>query len=266
MNKEELCASIDAVASAGGQKWVFECKALIRDFYSSPGCKNMINGFAEDAKARRLQANEYWRFYELSAIAVPGWTLVFSLFHRNVDQIYSFPFYALMLITGPGPLHYTRHALPKDGLEVGSFLGKGEELIAHPGEIVEIHGDQFAYDFRVQERVAAIKFAGNFFKPIHMMFDRESLRAVQWIVADPILSQLISVLNATGEMKDPSARDFIEPFVAHECHFVRWEAIRSLCRVNGEAGWTAIQKARMDPHPHIRAAAGQTIAKYEKVS
>jgi len=92
-------------------------------------------------------------------------------------------------------------------------------------------------------------------------FDRESGKTFGVTPVDSMASNLITMLSLLSDTSSHKSIEYIEPFIRHDLHFVRWEAIRTTFSIDEKAGLKLLKNALSDPHGHVRKAAAATLEK-----
>jgi hypothetical protein len=92
-------------------------------------------------------------------------------------------------------------------------------------------------------------------------FDRKTRKTFGVTPVDSMASNLITMLSLLSDTSSQQSIEYIEPFIRHDLHFVRWEAIRTIFSIDEKAGLTLLENARSDSHGHVRKAATATLDK-----
>lgn len=93
-------------------------------------------------------------------------------------------------------------------------------------------------------------------------YDPETLMPIRAIAACPQAARLQFTARMLGEIGDQASLDPLESLLDHQDHFVRWEALRALARLNIDRALPQLEAALDDPHPHIRNAAVTSLQRY----
>ena len=94
-------------------------------------------------------------------------------------------------------------------------------------------------------------------------YDPETLTPVRAVAACPQAARLQFTARMLGEIGDQASLEPLESLLDHQDHFVRWEALRALARLNIDRALPQLEAALDDPHPHIRNAAGTSLQRYQ---
>jgi len=94
---------------------------------------------------------------------------------------------------------------------------------------------------------------------IRWEYDRKTLCPIRSISLSPNASRLEYTARMLSEIGDDSSIDPLKALLKHEAHFVRWEAIRSVMRLDFNEGVMLLKKALDDDHPHVRNAARKSL-------
>ncbi|MGH6616344.1 HEAT repeat domain-containing protein [Sphingomonas sp.] len=123
------------------------------------------------------------------------------------------------------------------------------------GEIV----DTIVEDLEV--RSLSLRVSSKPLSDFQINFDRENLSVFGITPVNPMLSNLTTIFDLLADVADAPSADYLEPFINHEQHFIRWHAMKSIYAIDKEAGLKLIDRARDDPHDHVRAAALETLSR-----
>ncbi|MFN3620215.1 HEAT repeat domain-containing protein [Sphingorhabdus sp.] len=133
-----------------------------------------------------------------------------------------------------------------DPFKIAKKSGTGEII-----DVVNKTDDEISFSLRV---------SSNPISPFQINFDRNTLKTFGITPVDPMSSNLTTIFDLLADISDQSSIEYLLPFVKHELHFVRWRAIRSIYSIDENVGLQLIQKALLDSHEHVRAAAASTMA------
>ncbi|WP_460758756.1 HEAT repeat domain-containing protein [Lysobacter fragariae] len=159
---------------------------------------------------------------------------------------------------------FDRFAMPQDvRLDV---LDPAKQLVAtgsgmlQPGQTLVINGATDVYDFHsalpdclVMKAMSPVK------RDFTWSFDRSTLRAWNISSANQVDDQLMTALDALGNLGDAKVASTVERFLGAKSHHVRWKALQVLNELAPELALAAFEPFLNDPHPHIRAAANRAV-------
>ena len=90
-------------------------------------------------------------------------------------------------------------------------------------------------------------------------FDAKSLQFSGWISGDPVASRIELLTRMLTDFEYKPAGSLLLSLSHHQDHFVRWNSIRHLLRLDPEVGQPRLFEALSDDHPEVRDAAQRTI-------
>lgn len=131
-----------------------------------------------------------------------------------------------------------------------------------PGEILRIDAGVDLIDWKIDGPVVLLRFITAPQESIQWTFRKDPIRA--WFVAsvDPDATQLSALFSYFGAIGYEPAALPIKNLLGHRNHQVRWEATKTLWKIDRHLGLQALQASLVDPHPHVRNAATKTLAKF----
>jgi hypothetical protein len=130
-------------------------------------------------------------------------------------------------------------------MAIAKKAGNGEvfDILADPGD----------------ERCFSLRASSMPVNDFQINFDRETLSLFGVTPVNPMLSNLTTIFDLLADVASPDSIDCLRPFAAHDQHFIRWRAVRSVFAIDQDVGREMIEKARSDPHQQVRDAAEQTL-------
>lgn len=90
-------------------------------------------------------------------------------------------------------------------------------------------------------------------------FDPINYDFIGWISGVPIASRLELLTRVIADFEYVDAVPQLSTLTEHEDHYVRWNSIRHLLRLNIDAGLGRLRAAIHDTHPEVREAAQRTM-------
>jgi hypothetical protein len=90
-------------------------------------------------------------------------------------------------------------------------------------------------------------------------FDRELLTAKRYATIRLVESNLCAIFDLLGEVGDEKTEEYLDRYLSHPFHFVRWKAVKSLAALNPDRALIAVHKMQDDEHPDVRQAARSTL-------
>jgi len=90
-------------------------------------------------------------------------------------------------------------------------------------------------------------------------FDPETLAFSGWVSGDATASRLELLTRTLAEFNHRPAAARLAALARHQDHYVRWNSLRHLLRIDAASGLRELQRAGSDPHPEIRELAGSLL-------
>lgn len=94
------------------------------------------------------------------------------------------------------------------------------------------------------------------------IYDYATLGAVRKQAASLGTPHLESAAKLVCELGYAPASDALASLCEHPAHYVRWTALRQLARLDSTRALALLERAKGDPHPHVRNAATATLARF----
>lgn len=243
------------------------CEPAFREWLRGPHIADALQ-----QELRAIAADAYyvgeWQPNEFVLHRGDGYLLSASLFDAPRRYIHALPFYAMYAALGAEGLHYDTYRLPHEYRnEVFDSLLRLEwagTASAPALETVPIRSNQYAYDFRIEQPVAVVKFMTIPIWPLEWLFSRDTLHA--WQANDSSLShtQLRVAAYLLGRFADSSSLQPLKRLTEHPHHAVRWAAIQALGRLSRTEALAKLKDAVDDPHPHVRRAAAKSLEQLDR--
>lgn len=237
--------------------------------------KLLDRGFLTDVvneELRKLAADPHqvgtWLPNELILHRGGRLVLALSLLDEPKRYIHALPFHALYAPVAPGALAYERYRLPaayRNELfdPALKLVPTGSGSVA-AGDVLGLHSDQYAYDFKLPQPVLALRFMTTAWGTQEWLFSRGDLRAWQANDADLSYTQLRVAAYVLGRFAHQSSIEPLKLLAGHPHHAVRWSAIQNLGRLSRSEALVLIKQSANDPHPHVQRAARKTLEQLEK--
>lgn len=130
------------------------------------------------------------------------------------------------------------------------------ERVVAQGDVVSFRAARDIYRIRPSDSPVLLLILTS--RPIVSIcweFDSSTLLPRRAMSTSPEASRLEFTARLLSELGDPSSVPALKGLLQHPEHFVRWEAIRAVARIDAAEGLALLRDARNDPHPHIRNAA-----------
>jgi hypothetical protein len=168
-----------------------------------------------------------------------------------------------LLLSGP-PVDITWYHL-----ESGEFgvvdstlrIRKGETETMECGRAVYVDGYTALPWFKMTEKSLLAVITGPVTSNQFVSFDRATLAPLGASMSSEENSIIYTLLDLCEVLDCPPASSIIEELTSHNDHYIRWNAVKQLARVDLEKAESIINAMILsDPHPHIRRAAQSTLA------
>lgn len=132
------------------------------------------------------------------------------------------------------------------------------------GEIVKLRAGYDVLDFLPAAGATSIIVNFSSTKRIDFSWEysADSLSPVRFVPGDPAWSRIDYAIQIMSAVGDPDDLPQLIALCKHPAHFVRWQAIKAVTRLDFDAGMRALEDAATDQHPHVRDAAKRTLQNY----
>lgn len=204
-----------------------------------------------------------WRPSQVILHRAPAIALALASLESPRQYIHAAPFYAMYAPVGTSALHYTRYLLPpsfrNDVFDPSVKLTLDHVGAIAPGEVLQMHSDKYAYDFRITRPQMVVKLTTAAFQTQEWLFNRDTLRAWQANDSELAATQLRVAAYTLGRLANTSSIEPLTMIAGHTHHTVRWAAIQSLGRLSRTKAIEALERAVSDSHPHVARAALKTL-------
>ncbi|MBX6420278.1 MAG: HEAT repeat domain-containing protein [Nevskia sp.] len=232
--------------------------ALLRSGFPAAALNNEL---AQLAQNPAYQGD--WQTNQLVLHRARGWALALWLYERPRRYLHSTPYYGMLAPLGDDCLHYEVYELPADHrnevFDPAQRLSPAGAGLVGPGGVLLLHSDRQVYDFRSARPCVTLKFTTAAVQPMEWLFARDTLYAVQANDSTLDSTQLRVAAYTLGRLAHPSSREPLEYLSRHAHHAVRWAAVRNLAQIDREAALAGLERMSVDPHPHLRRAAAETL-------
>lgn len=94
-------------------------------------------------------------------------------------------------------------------------------------------------------------------------FDPATRAFCGWISGDPIASRLELLTRTLADFEHTASVPTIRKLTYHRDHYVRWNSVRHLLRLDMSDGVSRLRDALQDPHPEVREVAAVTLEQIE---
>jgi hypothetical protein len=206
-----------------------------------------------------------WGPSDLVLAKGPCWELRIGLYKHSSDLLYSLPYHMLIAVVGVNSLTVDVYKIQGD-LKKSLFthetrLSEPARAIYPPKSVLKVDSRTDVVDVIIDAPVLTVKLSSAIHDELQWAFRREDGRAFQPIVASPIDSNLVSMIEALGAMERSASAGILNKLTEHPQYFIRWAAMQALSRIAPDEAIVALARAAEDPHPHIRNAANKALRK-----
>jgi hypothetical protein len=112
-----------------------------------------------------------------------------------------------------------------------------------------------------EQPVIALILSGTQLRDYTWEYDGETLLPVRIVTGNNNHTRVEFTCNMLGEIGDEASIPVLFGLLDSEAHNVRWQAARSLCKLNLEEGVRALEMLKNDPHQEIRRLAASSLNK-----
>lgn len=192
-------------------------------------------------------------------------SLGISILHISPPHLLNAVSDAAYINVGRAHFEYAMHSLPdnfhREVFDPDIRPHPGEEHVLLPGNVLRVHAGVDLIDWRIATPVLLLRFISAPTEILQWTFRKAPIRP--WFVAsvDPGATQLSALCAYFAANHHPGAAQPMMDLLHHRNHQVRWEATRSMWKIDRDIGLQALRAALDDVHPHVRNAATRTMAK-----
>jgi hypothetical protein len=258
-----FCETVDRVFDRDRIETFWDCipalRALVDSGFALRAIKRELRGIAEDPGY-----SGEWRPKQLMVARGRGFALSIAHFDAPRRFVHTTPYYGLYVPVGGAALVYDRYRITTpyrnevfDPAVKIERVGRDE---TPPGEIFELRSSEYLYDFKNEEPVLLAKLTSAPYETLEWLFSKETLHAWQANDAELSSTQLRVAAYMLGKLGYASSLEPLKKLTQHAHHAVRWQAVKSLGRIDRNAALEALRAAQNDRHPHNRRAAEKTLA------
>lgn len=197
-----------------------------------------------------------------------GGTVTFvDKFSQSDRFVHVPPSNAVLVIRGSAPVTVHRFRLPA-GLDRAAFqrgipIERLKSLRYDGAPVVETPADCEIRDYECPSGDAwMLRINYRPYATDSWFFDKETLLSTFATSVSPESSSLVTLCHVFAAAHDVEAKPLVEELARHGAHFVRWAAVQAMGQIDGDRALELIAESRLDPHPHIRAAAQRAYAKF----
>lgn len=99
-------------------------------------------------------------------------------------------------------------------------------------------------------------------KPIgdfEWVFDRNALTPQRHVCVHPGKTNLQTIFELLGDVRDHQRIPFLMPFTKHKLYFIRWRAVMAISSIDPSSVTELLREARRDSHPAVMQAAEREL-------
>ena len=112
------------------------------------------------------------------------------------------------------------------------------------------------------ERSCVLRIVQTAALPYVWQYDLETRLPLRAIAVELAHSRVEQAVRLVGELGDARDADLVAELLRHPAHNVRWQAANSLVQLDLQRGLRELENLQDDAHPHVRAAARQSLENY----
>lgn len=187
---------------------------------------------------------------------------------ENRDYLFTTRSNAAYMLCGGEGVTINRYRLPEQVdlavFQPGVRLSLADQSLYSGGVLHEAPDDGFVYDYASAGEFAMVRIDYVPFADQTWHFDRENLLSVFPSAAHVSQSTLVCMAKTLGAMRAPEALPHLHDIASHPSHFVRWAAIQAMAKVDRDAAFALLERAAVDPHPHVQSMARNVLAQHER--
>jgi hypothetical protein len=139
----------------------------------------------------------------------------------------------------------------------GRRLEDGEEIV------IDGRRESFVIEHAATDMVyfqAMVRSGG---APVTVEYDRETLQFIGASSTDEASSRIQMMVSLLRAMDREDALPLMEKELANPHFYTRWHVMREMLALDADGALPALKRMAVgDPHPEVRAAAGQTLAAF----
>ncbi|HWT12747.1 MAG TPA: HEAT repeat domain-containing protein [Allosphingosinicella sp.] len=138
-----------------------------------------------------------------------------------------------------------------------------ESRIADETALIQRRGEARVYGFRSERPAMSVTVNLEPASSQVWMFDRKSLAAAFPTLSQNEYSSFIIFAKMAAAIGAPGAIPILTDLCSHASHAVRWAAVQSLARLNGDVARQRLRLLADDPHPEVREGAKRVLARID---
>lgn len=227
--------------------------------------QNVTDIIAAELDSLRLSpytSSQGWDTNQLLLEVNKFYSMGISILHASPMHLLNCVGDSVYIILGTVPLNYTMYEVPSscnrevfDENALPVFSGK---KTAYPGDVLRLKAGRDVIDWEVQESVVLLRFICAPTETIQWTYHKDPVRPWFLAAVDPAATQISALCAYFSAAKYVPSVAPMKALLQHRNHQVRWEATKSLWKIDSSAGIEALKISINDPHPHVRNAAVKT--------
>jgi hypothetical protein len=203
----------------------------------------------------------------------------FSLIYKNIVDASMFKYYSnypsnqIICPLNPDGFYYNlfRRSTnePFDTLRKESRLQiQSEQELLKFGQSLCIKSEEQVFSFcpGKAEPVIAFVLSATDLKNYTWEYDRETLAPVRIVSGNNNHTRVEFTCHILGEIGNEQSLTVLFGLLNNPAHNVRWQAARSICKLDLEQGVNALKMLQQDSHEEVRALAIRSLAKIDSLN
>jgi hypothetical protein len=167
-------------------------------------------------------------------------------------------------VLGPGALEIACYRLPPphrfEVLDRSRRLEGPRTECLGPGDAQAFAAGEDVIQMAAREQgTAVLMLRSAMIHRIRWVYDAATRAPILPVAADPQASRVEFACRTLARLGSAADVPALEGVVAHPDHFVRWTALQAIVELDFDRGRDLIERALVDPHPHIRSAAARFL-------
>lgn len=261
----ELMGQLEALLASGPDRFR-DCEVMFQSIANSEVLTGHYNGLISGYLSNPTKGIVGSNVNGLVIASSKYFSLTAMIFRKEAEHLYLYPSHAFTTVLGSDVVSYRKYSIVPKLHDIGVFSEDHSLNLIDEGEIsagrnLFRNGCEDVIDFRrVSGRPAMLlRLLSPRLGALQWAFDRTTMRPWQAFGVDGVTAQLCSLIGALAALKSPASVDPLISLTSHEYHFVRWEAVKALGKIDRSAALAGVARLVDDPHPDVRGAAVRTL-------
>jgi hypothetical protein len=199
----------------------------------------------------------------------PRFSITIMFFKGGLKHLYYEPLHNVTILASNCPIQATRyevqHGADDARISKQSTLLRTEDRVLRKGDMWMIDGRRELSDLHAHgdDTPLLVSLTGGKLDQLCWTFDRDTLKAWYATAVDYEVTSIVTLSELLGRLRDPASLETLERvFEESPFHYARWTAVKSIGRIDRDAGVEFLRRSLSDPHPELRQAAERTLARH----